>query len=830
MSQLEPPSTPRAGPSNTSGDKSNTSPLPIPPLTRSQSHHSTASKASKPISRTSSQPPTNREVLQLLADAESVVRDLRADVSLLNSQLAFEQDRADNAEIKAKEACMRFKDANDGRITLQSEIVRLTEELRLYKDALEQAQQEIFRAQGVMKDVEDRRRDAEESAAKSRTRLRKLMEEKMIEVAREEGRKQGLQEGLEMGKDVGYVHGRTKGYAQGRVTADRVLDRYFSAPSDDEASDSRGDSGDAQNTPRFRQEPMSRTSSEQSRPRTPTRPRAQPQPQPQPHQSQSQQQQPQQQQQRPPQTSSARSTMFSPAHALHDMPSDGWIPEADASLIIRLPPPHEFQRPRRTPSPISSSPGTPLRSLPQDPVLMVPEPRSPGVPLYSVPASDSRTQRTVRRRASGTESVASTRTSELDLLSPPEHPRSSGLSVIPEVTSVREQSTPGSRSMRASVEEEMDEAGFVHVSMPAPRASRETIRLQKAPSVISVVRSPAPTSTRPTSTSSSGTVGITIQPPSRPASNMSQVTPSGQRAYFLSPADADRPLPPPPPSYSPSQAHVTPSMVPIPPTGSTMYSSLPPGQLPPGFVPAGPPTPRPYTPSSSLPAPSTSSQHGHHQYRDTAQHQHHQYSGSSKQSKYASSQSQHDGSTIIVPCSPKTIHDDPNQPVVIPPPSQKFAPESDEDSSDTSSDAGLRTPRRKYRAAGSAASLYTATAPGSGLGGGTRYSVGVALSGSAGGGTPRVGLHGRSGSAGGGGGEGFITAATLAEGAAQVQAEGVWRSPRLSSRLLFLRVLELIQSLEPDDSEGPTPEACESSGHDDRTIHLPSITGSVNWY
>ncbi|KAG1719420.1 hypothetical protein EDB19DRAFT_1648195, partial [Suillus lakei] len=168
--------------------KSNTSPLPIPPLTRSQSHHSTASKASKPISRTSSQPPTNREVLQLLADAESVVRDLRADVSLLNSQLAFEQDRADNAEIKAKEACMRFKDANDGRITLQSEIVRLTEELRLYKDALEQAQQEIFRAQGVMKDVEDRRRDAEESAAKSRTRLRKLMEEKMIEVAREEGR------------------------------------------------------------------------------------------------------------------------------------------------------------------------------------------------------------------------------------------------------------------------------------------------------------------------------------------------------------------------------------------------------------------------------------------------------------------------------------------------------------------------------------------------------------------------------------------------------------------------------------------------------------------
>lgn len=758
----QPPSTPRAGPSNVSGDKSDTSPLPIPPLGRSQSHPSTASKTSKPISRTSSQPPSNREVIQLLADAESAVRDLRADVSLLNSQLSFEQDRADNAELKAKEAILRFKEANDARVVSQGEIVRLTEELRLYKDALEQAQKEIFRAQGVIKDVEDRRRDAEESAAKSRTRLRKMMEEKMIEVAREEGRKQGLQEGLEMGKDMGYVHGRNKGYAQGRVTADRVLDRYLSAPSDDEGSDSRGDFREARDTPRFRPEPISRTSSDQSRPRTPTRPRAQPQPQPRP-----------QSQPRPTQNTSARSTMFSPAHALQDIPSDGWIPEADSSLIIRLPPPHEFQRLHRTPSPTASSPGTPLRSLPQDPVLMVPEPRSPGAPLYSAPASDSRNQRTVRRRASGTESVASTRTSELELLSPPEHAQSSGLSVIPEVTSVREQSTPSNRSMRATVEEDVDE-GFVHVSMPAPRSSREQLRPQKAPSAISIVRSPAPESTRPISSSSSGTVNITIQPPSRPASNMSQVTPSGHRPYFLSPADADRPLPPPPSSYSPSPAHVTPSMVPIPPTGSTMYSSLPPSQLPLGFVPTGPPTPRPYAPSGSQAAPSTSSQHGHQKYRDIGQH--HQYSGSTNQ-QYASN-------TIIIPSSPKTTLDDPNEPVVIPPPSQKFAPESDEDSSDTSSDAGLRTPRRKYRAAGSAASLYTATAPGSG----TRYSAGVALSGSAGG-TPRAGLYGRSGSvvSGGegyvrsGGGEGYVSrsgegyASRGGEGYASMSAGGFGR-------------------------------------------------------
>lgn len=104
---------------------------------------------------------------------------------------------------------------------------------------------------------------------------------------------------------------------------------------------------------------------------------------------------------------------------------------------------------------------------------------------------------------------------------------------------------------------------------------------------------------------------------------------------------------------------------------------------------------------------------------------------------------------------------------MIPPPSQKFGPESDDDSSDTSSDAGLQTPKRKYRAAGSAASLYTATAPGSG----TRYSVGMALNGSAGG-TPRVGSYGRSGSVGGGGGGGGEYVRSGGEGYASMSAGG----------------------------------------------------------
>jgi hypothetical protein len=372
----------------------------------------------------------------------------------LTSQLAFEQDRADDAERKTKEACVRFKDANNTRMSLQSEVTRLTEELRLYKDALDQAQKEIFRAQGVIREVEERRREAEQEAAKLRSRLRKINEEKLFEVAREEGRKQGLQEGLAMGKDTGHAYGRNKGYVQGRVTADRALERHFSVSSEEDSRQSKDDSEDTEpppttTTPRFRPEVISvisRSSSIEHRDSGISRPRPRPQ-------------------SRTVQTPPARNAMFSPANAMDEIPHDGWIPRADASLIIRLPPPHELQRRTlgpNSPSPLSGSPSSPLAALPvplADP-LMVPEPRS-GTPTYAVAASDSSDSsrpRRVRRRSSAADSMLSTRTSELELLSPPEHTsRNGGLSVIHEAASIREQSTPSSKSMRATVEDHVDE-------------------------------------------------------------------------------------------------------------------------------------------------------------------------------------------------------------------------------------------------------------------------------------------------------------------------------------------------------------------------------------
>ena len=397
----------------------------------------------------------------MLVDEQETTRDLQQQLTFTTSQLAFEQDRADTAERKLRETVMRFKDANDGRMTAQTDGARLKEELKLYKTALEEAQKEIFKAQNILRDVEGRRREAEEETTQLRRKLRKVQEERMVEMAREEGRKQGLQEGLEMGKDIGYLKGRNQGYVNGRSTATKMMDRYFSPPSESEARRSRGEpdlppeSGLPYAATTMRFPPSDGNSSRAS------------------SSSSSEQEVPRYARTGGTRTGSARTTMYSPAQPHAEIPPDGFIPEVDASMIIRLPPPHELVRPHPTPSgqspssrPVSPLPQIPPVPVPGDvPVLMVPEPRSPGNGLHEL--SGERQGRKVRRRSSRESVSSSTRTSELDLLNAPEYVpsrghRSSGLSVIPEVASLQDGGTPSSQSTKQQREDRVDEVrGFV---------------------------------------------------------------------------------------------------------------------------------------------------------------------------------------------------------------------------------------------------------------------------------------------------------------------------------------------------------------------------------
>ncbi|KAI6106983.1 hypothetical protein EDD16DRAFT_134681 [Pisolithus croceorrhizus] len=663
---------------------------PSPPLsaTRSHSHSSSGSSSRSAVKDSKRQLPTVKELMRLLAVEQDTTRDLQQELSLVTSQLAFEQDRADAAERKLKDMLTRFKDANNTRLVAQADVARLTEELRLYKVALEEAQKEIFKAQNVLQQVEDQKREAEEEATKLRRKVRKMNEEKIIELAREEGRKQGLREGIQMGNDVGYLNGRNKGYVTGRATTDRVMEKYFAAPDDKETHQLRGlDEAEppyAATTTHFPTSNGSGSSSSLPLPNkggsSRSRGRA------------------------APASSSARTTLYSPAGMHAEIPFDGWIPEADSSFLIRLPAPHELARPPPTPttgspalsnrSPSPMSPRIPVPVPAEQYLHMVPEPRPPTQPPSEIQA-DRRPPR-ARRRSSGDSLSSSTRTSELDLLHAPEHIMrgnpAGGLSPILEA-SFQESLTPSSGSGKHSSDDLVDENGFVHVSMPQPRTHVEVTNASRSPQCLSVDQKG---SSRPASTSSSGTFHITIQPPSRPASNNSQSTISATRAHLLSPADADRPMP------LPTHQEEPPTIDPLSLTDNTTPIPLPDGVLPPGFVPAGPPAPLTQASRDT---------------RYTAADVPHRLSKVETYSHCLPSHVSYSGSTVAAPLpNGSSVKGDGDTPAVIPPPLGKFARR--EDSDDSSSDAeSLSTTPTRYRVPSNARYTPSTTTYGGGAAG-----------------------------------------------------------------------------------------------------------------
>ena len=132
---------------------------------------------------------------------------------------------------------------------------------------------------------------------------------------------------------------------------------------------------------------------------------------------------------------SVRNRTPSIRHSPIEIPPDGFIPVADESGGLGLPPPHELSRPPPTPGE-GNTPITPTAPLP---------PRSPVARDYAY----SRSRDDLRERDRGepssaprghgysrsvADSVASTATSNMSILTPPGNPRASvtRLDVIPE--------------------------------------------------------------------------------------------------------------------------------------------------------------------------------------------------------------------------------------------------------------------------------------------------------------------------------------------------------------------------------------------------------------
>ena len=384
---------------------------------------------------------SKRDLVKALISEEYESKQTRRVLYKAYDQFQNETRRATDAEGRALEAAQRYRSLNESKVAAQQEAARLREELRLYKLQLEHAQSEILKAQDVLKVVEEQRDDAEAAAARARDTARKLNEARMVEQAREEGRRLGFEEGIRRGREIGFEDGRNLGYEDGRAdmrgiateAVDRLIDDV-EEPYDGEYEGGNAPPGTPPHiisTPEVVRAPSPANERGSTRSRmlsTSSSRRAQtPVPGPLPLS--------------PPRAVAPSVAASSPRRPDVVLPPDNWIPTADATRFISVPPPHELQH---TPvSPTTESIGS-RPSGEQSPSVRARD------FAFGNPDTSTRRRNSIDSQGSTNQSKASTALSQLDLVTPPHttlgrNGNRRNLSVIPEDTS----SHPSPNSSRA---------------------------------------------------------------------------------------------------------------------------------------------------------------------------------------------------------------------------------------------------------------------------------------------------------------------------------------------------------------------------------------------
>ncbi|CAL1700143.1 unnamed protein product [Somion occarium] len=556
---------------------------------------------------------SSKELAKVIVRQEGEVKDLRNRLYILTERLKDETQRADDAEKRTMDAVLKFKEVNDARLAAQQESTRLTEELRLYKLQLDNAQKEILKAQEVLDSLEAQRNDAEEAAARARSTARKLKEEKIVLLAREEGRLQGFKEGVAQGRAIGYEEGRNAGYGRSRATppSRESSQNPIMLP----ASPPRGPSPSSSSysdsppprplAPAFEGSPPEdihiRSSPASSGPLNMKNTEMHP-------------------------VTVHNVSVDPPSNAPVEYPPEGWIPTIDDDGRVRLPPPHELAPAPPTPKGSPSASATLKMTEELDgPMKMIPPPfqtpMNANVTLSDIEsrATTPAARRPKHKRRNSEESMSTT-ISQFEIVGlPPVSSSARNLVERPNVLSAIVEEKERSSSMSSPQgggsspyhngsspsmmqRPEGQTPQVIHAGL-TNRQSHENLYVRPRShsslsdaGLVNPPRSPPSRSqsqsrlSRKGSVSSDVGIAINVEPPSRPDSNQSGASGTQQHPNLLSASDAEAIAPA---GEATSQANIRPT------TGTSPLTAFPSmpidvlanSELPPGFMPMGPPIP-----------------------------------------------------------------------------------------------------------------------------------------------------------------------------------------------------------------------------------------------
>ncbi|KAJ3747286.1 hypothetical protein DFH05DRAFT_789898 [Lentinula detonsa] len=388
--------------------------------------HSSSSTRTKDRHKTS---PSSRELALLLAVERNKSETLKLSLDEAQRELAVQRRRIEEAETNLLEVTSAFMKANKERLEALHNAAVVAEERELYRLQLLAAQNDIDKAQNIVKTIDERRVQAEKDAAKYRRSARELREEQLIMAAREEGRRLGFREGLQRARaEVGFLDIGQDGYV---TPPSRTPLESVSDGDEDRStfySDELGEDPVPLPHPMPSEPPSVRDGSPQ--------PQFQPQlpPNPPPHETPIPVAPP-----RPPSSATNQihpipihNMPVSPRHHRITIPPDGMIPLNDGSGNgIMLPPPHELSP---MPPIMELSPAPPPPQIIEEEPRIVPPPGSHRTSMY---ASHPEYQPGRSYRGQSSPESSSTAMSQFDMLAEPQSMMAnlSPMSAIPEVAS-----------------------------------------------------------------------------------------------------------------------------------------------------------------------------------------------------------------------------------------------------------------------------------------------------------------------------------------------------------------------------------------------------------
>ena len=99
-------------------------------------------------------------------------------------------------------------------MVIQQESAHVTEELRLYRIQFETAEIQSTLARQKLREVQERRKEAEVMAKSTRTRMRKFELDRILQDARDEGFKSGFDAGVRTREEPAFRYGYDQAHSR----------------------------------------------------------------------------------------------------------------------------------------------------------------------------------------------------------------------------------------------------------------------------------------------------------------------------------------------------------------------------------------------------------------------------------------------------------------------------------------------------------------------------------------------------------------------------------------------------------------------------------------